>query len=130
MTRGVALAASSALAIACGGTARVVATPTAPLAPEQVAELWVDPGPQARDLYWSVGGQQYAPRQDVVYAFKAKDEAGFSVSYDVRGPDDIEWSATIGPEAQTEVVVSRLFWGLGYHQPPAYYLSSWKVGHG
>jgi hypothetical protein len=42
----------------------------------------------------------------------------------------MEWSAKIGPEAQTEVVVSRILWALGYHQPPIYYLPSWKLDTG
>ena len=42
----------------------------------------------------------------------------------------MEWSAKIGPEAQTEVVVSRLLWALGYHQPPIYYLPSWRLDVG
>lgn len=67
------------------------------------------------------------PSKDAQYTFIAKDELGFSVSYDVIGPDGIEWSAKIGPEAQTEVVVSRLLWGLGYHQPPLHYLPSWNL---
>ena len=50
--------------------------------------------------------------------------------YDVEGPDGLEWSAKIGPEAQTEVVLSRILWGLGYHQPPTYYLPSWNVDVG
>jgi hypothetical protein len=61
---------------------------------------------------------------------KDKDELGFSVSYDVVGPDGIEWSAKIGPEAQTEVVLSRVLWGIGYHQPPLYYLPSWTLADG
>ncbi len=47
-----------------------------------------------------------------------------------KDPDGLEWSAKIGPEAQTEVVVSRILWGLGYHQPPIYYLPSWTVDLG
>jgi hypothetical protein len=39
----------------------------------------------------------------------------------------VEWSAKIGPEAQTEVVLSRILWGLGYHQQPIYYLPSWTL---
>ena len=45
-------------------------------------------------------------------------------------PDGLEWSAKIGPEAQTEVVLSRILWGLGYHQPPIYYLPSWRLDSG
>ena len=112
---------------ACGGrTALDIATP-APVSPRQLAELWVDPGPRPRDLFLGVGGTRYAPRPDTVYTFKAKDETGFSASFDVLDPNGLEWSAKVGPEAQTEVVVSRLLWGLGYHQPPMYYLPSWML---
>jgi hypothetical protein len=112
----------------CGGRTMLdVQVPTAPVSSQQLAELWVDPGPQPRDLFLGVGGMQYAPSPDAVYTLEAKDEAGFSVSFDVRDPMKGEWSAKIGPEAQTEVVVSRLLWGLGYHQPPMSYLPSWTI---
>lgn len=115
------------LLIACGGRT-VVVNPSGPIAPAVVAQLRVDPGDQPRDLFWGVGGRRYAPPPDAVYRIVAKDETGFSVSYDVTDPSGLEWSAKIGPEAQTEVVVSRILWGLGYHQPPIYYLPSWRLG--
>jgi hypothetical protein len=93
----------------------------------QLAELWVDPGSSPRDLFWGIGGRKHAPDPDASYEVVGKDATGFSVSYDVTSPDGTEWSAKLGPEAQTEVVVSRLLWGLGYHQPPTYYLPSWTV---
>ena len=31
------------------------------------------------------------------------------------------------PEAPTEVVASRLLWGVGYHQPPIYYVGKWNA---
>jgi hypothetical protein len=111
---------------ACGGRT-VVVTPREPVPPEQMAELWADPGSEPRDLFWGVGGPQYAPDPDAVYKVKVKDDAGFSVSFDVEDPKGTEWSAKIGPEAQTEVFMSRILWGLGYHQPPLYYLPSWKA---
>lgn len=120
--------ALAALTIASCGGRTVVVTPRAPLSPAQLAELRVDPGPKPRDLFWGVGGRRYAPPPDASYALVDKDETGFSVSYDVKSPDGLEWSAKIGPEAQTEVVVSRILWGLGYHQPPIYYLPSWTLG--
>ena len=123
----VALATVSLLA--CGAV-RTIQVPTTPPSQETLAELWVDPGPTPRDLFWGIGGEERAPAKDAVYKVKARDEAGFSTSYDVEGPDRIEWSAKIGPEAQTEVVVSRILWGLGYHQPPVYYLPSWNVDLG
>jgi hypothetical protein len=113
--------------IACGGATRNVRMPDAAPTPQQLAQLWVDPGREPRDLFWGVGGRKYAPQPDARYTFVNKDELGFSVSYDVKSPDGIEWSAKIGPEAQTEVVLSRVLWGLGYHQPPVYYLPSWEL---
>ncbi len=123
VTSAVALALVMA---ACGGHT-VVVTPREPVSPAQMAELWMDPGPEPRELFWGVGGEKYAPPANVLYKVKAKDDAGFSVSFDVTSPDGTEWSAKIGPEAQTEVVMSRILWGLGYHQPPIYYLPSWKA---
>jgi hypothetical protein len=116
----------ASLAVACGGRTVVVA-PRAPLAAAPIAQLRVDPGPSPRDLFWGIGGRRYAPPPDAAYGLVGKDATGFSVSYDVTSPDGTEWSAKIGPEAQTEVVVSRVVWGLGYHQPPVYYLPSWTL---
>jgi hypothetical protein len=115
-----------AIVAACGAV-RAIEVPSAPPAAQQLSELWIDPGPTPRDLFWGIGGEQYAPPADATYTIDGRDDAGFSASYDVTGPGEIEWSAKIGPEAQTEVVVSRLLWGLGYHQPPIYYLPAWNL---
>ena len=123
-TAALALAAA-AVTLACGGRT-AVATPAAP-PPARLAEFWVDPGPAPRDLFWGVGGQTHAPPPDEAYVFESRDESGFSVSYDVTSADGTEWSAKIGAEAQTEVVVSRILWGLGFHQPPVYYLPRWQL---
>ena len=112
--------------IACGGSI-AIKIPDHPPSPDQMKELWVDPGNQPRDLFWGIGGKEYAPDPDAIYKFEARDDVGFSSSYDVKDKEGVEWSAKIGPEAQTEVVVSRILWGLGYHQPPIYYLPSWKL---
>ena len=117
--------AAAALVLACGGRT-AVETPAVP-SPARLAELWVDPGPAPRDLFWGVGGQKHAPPPDETYAFESRDESGFSVSYDVTSAGGMEWSAKIGAEAQTEVVVSRILWGLGFHQPPVYYLPRWRL---
>ena len=44
---------------------------------------------------------------------------------DTRSKDaaDREWSAKFPPEAPTEIAASRILWGIGYHQPPIYYLA-------
>ncbi len=121
-----AVALLGLIVIGCGGGIAIRA-PERPPSPDQIKQLWIDPGNQPRDLFWGVGGQKYAPAPDAVYTFEARDDVGFSSSYDVRDPQGGEWSAKIGPESQSEVVVSRILWGLGYHQPPVYYLPSWKL---
>ena len=116
------------VAVACGGRT-VVVTPR-PLTAAIRAQLRVDPGAPPRDLFWGVGGRRYAPPVNAPFTFVGKDDAGFSVSYDVKSADGLEWSAKIGPEAQTEVLLSRVLWALGYHQPPIYYVPSWKLDTG
>ncbi len=117
--------AAALLTVGCAGA--VVRLPAAAPSPSQLAELWIDPGPEPRDLFWGPGKEPLAPSAAAHYQLQARDESGFSVSYDVQGPDGVEWSAKIGPEAQTEVVVSRILWGIGYHQPPTYYLPKWTL---
>ena len=114
---------------ACGGRT-VVVTPRQAVTPALRAQLRVDPGATRRDLFLGVGGRRYLPPANAPFALVGKDETGFSVSYDVTSADGIEWSAKIGPEAQTEVLLSRVLWGLGYHQPPVYYVPSWKLETG
>jgi len=89
--------------------------------------LWIDPGTTPRDLYWGIGGRRLAPQPRAAYRYQSLDTSGFSSSYDVTDPEGISWSAKLGPEAQTEVVLSRVLWGIGYHQPPIYYLPSWRL---
>ena len=110
--------------------ARVVVTPARPAHRQR---SWRScgsiPGSRPRDLFWGVGGRRYAPPPRPPTRSWRRTTTGFSVSYDVTSPDGTEWSAKIGPEAQTEVVVSRILWGLGYHQPPIYYLPSWTLAN-
>jgi hypothetical protein len=105
-------------------------SPRGPVTNATLTQLRADPGNHPRDLFWGTGGRRYAPAPDALYALKGMDETGFSVSFDVVDPNGLEWSAKIGPEAQSEVALSRILWGLGYHQPPIYYLPSWKLATG
>lgn len=127
-----AVAVALLFCVGLGVTARSQGPQTTVPPPAQplIAQLWVAPGPVPRDLYLGVGGAKYMPSREVGYQLKGKDVTGFSESYDVVGPDGVEWSAKIGPEAQTEVVLSRVLWGLGYHQPPICYLSTWTLAGG
>ena len=92
----------------------------------QMAELWVQPS-GARDLYWGVGGERLAPDPAARYTVIEVKRGGFSRGYTVLDADEREWSAKFPPEAQTEVAASRIFWGVGYHQPPIYLLPEWHA---
>jgi hypothetical protein len=97
----------------------------APTAAE-LAELWVDPGPTPRDLAHGSGGSaSRPPAADASFAVLDKDTHGFSITYKVRDAGGRKWSVKIGPEAQTEVVSSRIVWALGYHQLPSYFVERW-----
>lgn len=114
-------AAIAALTVAaCARQVRnVQVTPTAPAV---VSELWQAPL-EPRDLFHGPGGQGGVPRERA-FTFVAEDTTGWSPGFDVRDDSGIEWSVKTGPEAQSEVVTSRILWGIGFHQPPTYYLES------
>ncbi len=92
----------------------------------RLSELWVEPEP-TRDLYYGVGGRAMMPSPTARFTVLKMKKGGFSDGYDVRSPDGREWSAKLYPEARTEVVASRLQWGVGYHQPPIYTVETWSA---
>jgi hypothetical protein len=109
----------------------VRSTRTSAVAAEKIAELWEFPGDlQIRNLFYGAGGAEIAPKTDTSFTWVATDKTGYSPGFDVRGPDGRKWSVKLGPEAQTEVVASRVLWVLGYHQPPTYYLPAWQMSGG
>ena len=96
-----------------------------------IGELWQMPqDPATRDLFHGPGGALRAPKTDAPFTWIATDTSGFSPGFDVRGSDGRQWSVKLGPEAQTEVVVSRILWALGYHQPPTFYVPEWELSGG
>lgn len=94
----------------------------------EMAELWYAPEPN-RDLFWGVGGQRLAPDASVLFRVVKIKETGYSGGLTVEDPSGRKWSAKFPPEASTEVVASRLLWGIGYHQPPIYYVPVWNAMH-
>jgi hypothetical protein len=92
-----------------------------------LAELWIDPGPAPRNLL--DGPEAIAlkerPSTDGRFDVLSKDTAGFSTTYKVKDAAGRKWSVKIGPEAQTEVVASRIVWGAGYHAVPSYFVERW-----
>jgi hypothetical protein len=119
------VAAWGALA-ACGSSSAIKSTSPGQPTEKQMAELWIEPG-RDRDLFYGVGGKRLAPDPAAKYAVIEIKRGGFSRGYTVIGPGDREWSAKFPPEAGTEIVASRLFWGIGYHQPPIYLLQNWTA---
>jgi hypothetical protein len=97
-----------------------------PPTPAQIAELWAEPEPN-RDLFWGVGGRALAPDPADRYTVIDIKRGGFSRGYTVTDSKGREWSAKFPPEAGPEVATSRILWGIGYHQPPVYYLSEWQA---
>ena len=97
------------------------------LTPDQTAELWVAPE-RTRDLFWGVGGDAPRPRSQSRPTRSSRSNAAASAwAMTVEGPGGRKWSAKLPPEASTEVVASRLLWGVGYHQPPIYYVGRWNA---
>ena len=94
-------------------------------------EVWVDPVDlESRDLFRGPGDGPAAPAENATFAFVEKDTSGRSPGYDVRDTAGIVWSVKLGPEAQAEVVSSRILWAIGFHQPPTYYVSAWTLAGG
>jgi hypothetical protein len=112
------------VALACNPP--IKSTLPAPPSPSQLAQLWIAPEAD-RDLFWGVGDKRLAPDPSVTYLVTGVKTNGFSRGYDVVGPDQREWSVKFPPEAPTEIVASRIHWGIGYHQPPVYFLTRWNA---
>jgi len=109
----------------CGRMARDVKLAPDPAA--TVDQLWQEPRDiDQRDLFHGPGGASLLPK-GTTFEFVAADTAGFSPGFDVRDGNGVEWSVKLGPEAQTEVVTSRILWAIGFHQPPTYYLPEWSL---
>jgi hypothetical protein len=132
----VALAVLLAGAAAGAGCAKLFrSTPRPTVPPAEAArllpELWQDPGDiAARDLFHGPGGAALQPRPKASWRFVKQDKSGFSPGWDVRDEAGTEWSVKQGPEAQSEVVASRIVWALGYHQPPTYHVADWSLADG
>ena len=102
-----------------------VAAPSVPGA-EVDAALWRAPDGE-RDLFAGIGGPALAPDPLDKFTVIATKRTGFSPGYTVTDARGRKWSAKFLPEAQPEVVSSRLLWGLGFHQVPIYLLDKWTA---
>ena len=126
-TRLLLIVALTVLATACV-LRRAPRTSAQSGAPADVAQLWVEPRDlEKRDLFHGPGGTRLAPDHSVPYELVAIDNSGYSPGYDVRDHRGVQWSVKLGIEAQPEVVASRVLWAIGYHQPPTYLLTKWRL---
>jgi hypothetical protein len=103
----------------------------APSASASMDSLWVEPSDlESRDLYWGPGGESLAPHAGGDFKFVEADTAGHSKGYRVEDAQGHRWKVKLGEEAQSEVVVSRILWAIGYHQPANYYVVDWRLTGG
>ena len=126
-----ALVAAVAVA-SCAKAFRGTPRPTVPAAEAArlLPELWQERDVATLDLFHGPGGVERQPRPGTAWRFVEKDTTGFSPGWDVRDAAGTEWSVKQGPEAQSEVVASRIVWALGFHQPPTYYVADWSLADG
>jgi hypothetical protein len=117
------------LAAACAPGVRVA--DTTPRSAEKIAELWIHPeNLETRDLLHGPGGPAGAPKAGASYTWVSTDTTGYSPGYEVSDAEGRVWDVKLGPEAQSEVVASRVLWALGYHQPATYYVPGWELTGG
>lgn len=110
------------IGVACASKERPI------ISPVQMAELWELPTDlERRDLLRGPVGSGGPLNPDEEFEFKDIKESGTQPGYDVKDSKGREWSVKLGQEARTEVVMSRLVWALGYHQPSVYYLPRWTL---
>ena len=83
-------------------------------------------GPRPRPVL-GVGGQRLAPNAGAKYTVIEIKRSGFSQGYTVSEERPPHWSVKFPPEAATESSPSRIHWGIGYHQPPIYYVEEWAA---
>jgi len=118
-----------ALLTACAPRVRLANSPPPPA--DRFAELWQDPHDlPSRDLLHGPGGADAKPAAGVGYTWLSTDTTGYSPGFEVRGPDGRTWDVKLGPEAQSEVVASRVLWAIGYHQPATYFVPDWQLAGG
>ena len=96
-----------------------------------LAQLWERPHDiAARDVVHGWGGKALEPSSKTVYRFVSEDRKGHSKGYEVMDPQGRTWDVKIGDEAQSEYVLSRVLWAVGYRQPVMYYVPRWKMEGG
>jgi hypothetical protein len=96
--------------------------------------LWQEPTDiETRDLFAGPWGLERAPDPEARYTLVHRKHSGINPGMTVVDPEGSEWSVKQAPvdgtpsEERVEVVVSRVLWAIGYHQPPVYYLPTFTL---
>jgi len=119
---------AAATAAACGVVLNDHPRASSAKAKAPLSELWVEPDDIAsRNLLIGSGRPETAPSNDIEYKVLKFDPRGYSKGYDVVAPDGRKWDIKVGKESQTEVVLSRILWALGYYQPATYFMDGWRL---
>jgi hypothetical protein len=102
--------------------------------PPPGTSMWVEPTDLAtRDLYYGPWGREHAPDPNDVYELVELKHSGVNLGMTVKDSRGREWSVkqpypgNLDSEAPVEVAVSRLLSGVGYRQPPVYYLPAFTL---
>lgn len=100
---------------------------------DRMSELWVQPSNlQERDLLRGRWGEEHAPDPGGRYRFVAPKLSGSNPGVVVRDAEGRKWNVKQphpdrGEEGRTEVTLARVLEAVGYHQPPVYYLPSFRL---
>ena len=124
-----------ALVVAAGVSCAGVGRPQVQNAPPPAgASMWVEPTDFAsRDLFYGPWGRELAPDPNDVYELVELKHSGVNLGMTVKDSKGREWSVkqpfpgNLDSEAPVEVAVSRLLSGVGYRQPPVYYLPAFTL---
>jgi hypothetical protein len=96
--------------------------------------LWDEPRDlENRDLFNGPWGAANAPDPKATYTFVRPKQGGVNPGVVVKDPSGRKWdvkqAAERWDEGPSEVVLSRVLWAVGYHQPPVYYLPSFSMSN-
>jgi hypothetical protein len=121
--------------IACAAV--LVAVTIDRVATQDVGQLWVEPTDlTTRDFFHGQWGARHAPDPLDVYTFVDQKQGGINPGMTVRDSRGREWKVKQPPstgrnaEGPIEVVLSRVLSGVGYHQPPVYFLPALRMTDG
>ncbi len=127
----VCVALTVVVAASCAKAKRPALQPSAPVAG---ATLWVEPTDLTRrDLFHGPWGKEHAPDPADTFQFVEQKRSGVNLGMTVKDSQGREWSVKtpypggLDSEAPVEVALSRVLSGVGYPQPPIYYLPAFRL---